>query len=77
MDELSKDFDTAIAKLDTEVCEIAAKVNFEFSLLIQRLSYELDHMSITINVDSINLSEHLSGATSLTAAVTNAGLLDS
>ena len=71
MEELKKDFDDAIGKLDTEVGEITSKLNSEFSQLVQKLSYELDHMSITVLAENGNL---LSEKSSLTEAVAKAGL---
>lgn len=70
MEELKKEFDVTISKLDSEVGEITSKLNSEFAQLIQKLSYELDHMSITVRTDSNQKQEK--GC--LTEAVIKAGI---
>lgn len=78
MEELSKDLDIARAKINLEVGEISEKLNSEFQLFVQKLSYEVDHLSISIsNTDNQSLTtEHFNGAQSLTAAVKAAGLAE-
>eukprot|EP00794_Sanderia_malayensis_P003636 gene3636-4152_t len=78
MDELSKELDAAKAKFDLEIGQMYNRLNTEFLQFVQNLSYEFEHLKITMNTDSIlQPSDQFSKTTSLTAAVKNAGFAES
>jgi len=78
MDELSKELDSVTSKFNHEIGEISSKLNSEFMSFVQKLSHQLDHLSISVNTDNqTQMSEHFIATPSLTTAVKNAGFAES
>merc|ERR1719494_1652231 len=77
--DMTKSFDKAMSVLDSEVEQIAKKVNFEFTQFVNKIDQELSqiHISVTPTLEAAEISggsSRLSVGSSMVDAVKQSGI---